>query len=299
MCGERLICNLGKRMFTFADRKVEKSLVYPSDFDIAVSIDYFGDGDYWHKLDLARPQGDETDLPLIVNIHGGGGFYGSKDIYYKYYGIMLARGGYAVATINYPLYPDADYEQQVRSVITAVNFLSANCEALGINKNRIYLTGDSHGACLCATVAEICANKEYQKETQMPCNFKITALGLSHGVYDTASLAKSNVIYKTLIKCALDSIEPEKHPFYKYVSPMRLLSEDFPPTFSVSSLYDKLSPQSVELSALLDLFKVPNKCVFYPKEMKLPHVFNVQGESELNAQIRSEMLDFFNKAAKA
>jgi arylformamidase len=101
--------------------------------------------DYW-----AAPA---RDAPLVVFVHGGGWKRGDKR--------MMAGSdklahwharGYAVASINYRLVPEATVEQQAADVAQAVAHLKARSDRLGFDPQRIALVGHSAGAHLVALV---------------------------------------------------------------------------------------------------------------------------------------------------
>ena len=103
------------------------------------------------KLDFWRAKSENA--PLVIFVHGGGwkrgdknnATGGSKAPHY------LAQG-YAFASINYRLVPDATVEQQAADVAASVAYLRSNAQRLGIDANRIVLMGHSAGAHLSALV---------------------------------------------------------------------------------------------------------------------------------------------------
>lgn len=101
--------------------------------------------DYW-------PAGTEK-APLVIFVHGGGWKRGSKD---NATGAEKAAHyhslGYAFASINYRLVPDATVEQQAQDVADAVAYLRGRAGALGFDPGRILLMGHSAGAHLVALV---------------------------------------------------------------------------------------------------------------------------------------------------
>ncbi len=101
--------------------------------------------DYW--------AGATQNAPLVVFVHGGGWKRGDK---------QMMRGsaklehwqaqGYAVASVNYRLVPEATVEDQARDVAAAAALLQTKAEKLGFDKGRIALIGHSAGAHLVALV---------------------------------------------------------------------------------------------------------------------------------------------------
>jgi len=103
--------------------------------------------DIWRAMDATGP------APLVVFVHGGGWKRGSKDNATGRYKPMHYPGeGYAFASINYRLVPDATVEQQAADVAGAVKALIDRAAALGIDRRRIVIMGHSAGAHLVALV---------------------------------------------------------------------------------------------------------------------------------------------------
>lgn len=91
--------------------------------------------------------------PLVLFVHGGGWKRGSKENAGSRAmpGHMLAQG-YAFASIDYRLVPAATVEQQASDVAASLAYLLERADDLGIDRNRVVLTGHSAGAHLVALV---------------------------------------------------------------------------------------------------------------------------------------------------
>ena len=101
--------------------------------------------DYW--------AGKSRKAPLVVFVHGGGWKRGDKRMMAGSAKLRHWQAqGYAVASVNYRLVPDATVEQQAADVATALAWLSDNADALGFDGGRIVLIGHSAGAHLAALV---------------------------------------------------------------------------------------------------------------------------------------------------
>lgn len=95
--------------------------------------------------------GPSPRAPLFIFIHGGAWALGDK----RMAGHMAAHvraQGYAFASLNYRLVPDADPGEQAQDVAAAVAALVRDSERLGIDRDRIILSGHSAGAHLAALV---------------------------------------------------------------------------------------------------------------------------------------------------
>jgi arylformamidase len=103
--------------------------------------------DFWRAKDVKGP------APLVLFVHGGGWKRGSKDNATGQYKPAHYPGeGYAFASINYRLVPDATVEQQAADVAGAVKALIERAGSLGIDRRRIVIMGHSAGAHLVALV---------------------------------------------------------------------------------------------------------------------------------------------------
>ena len=102
---------------------------------------------------VAQQGGRSIDTPLIVFVHGGGWKRGSKDNATGAWKIEHYPGaGYAFASIDYRLVPQATVEQQARDVADAVMALLAGADKYHIDRRRVVLMGHSAGAHLVALV---------------------------------------------------------------------------------------------------------------------------------------------------
>lgn len=106
--------------------------------------------DFWPATSTAR---GKTAAPLIVFVHGGGWQRGSKDnATGRWKPAHYPAEGYALASIDYRLVPQATVEQQAADVAAALKALINRADSLGIDRHRIVLMGHSAGAHLVALV---------------------------------------------------------------------------------------------------------------------------------------------------
>ncbi|WP_374530775.1 alpha/beta hydrolase [Novosphingobium sp.] len=104
-------------------------------------------------LDYYPAVGAKAPAPLVIFVHGGGWKRGSKDnADGGWKAPHYTQAGYAYASINYRLVPEATVEQQAADVSAAIAALIARAPQLGIDTSRIVLMGHSAGAHLVALV---------------------------------------------------------------------------------------------------------------------------------------------------
>jgi len=99
-------------------------------------------------LDLYLPKKAEKP-PLLVWVHGGAWRSGDKA------GVpvtALLDDGFAIASVNYRLSPEAKFPAQVHDIKAAIRFLRANAANFGLSTERIGIIGASAGGHLAALV---------------------------------------------------------------------------------------------------------------------------------------------------
>lgn len=105
------------------------------------------------SLDFYPAQGARRDAPLVLFVHGGGWKRGSKDnADGTWKAPHFTQAGYAYASINYRLVPEATVEQQAADVAAALRHLIDHAASLGFDPLRVVIMGHSAGAHLVALV---------------------------------------------------------------------------------------------------------------------------------------------------
>ena len=104
------------------------------------------------KLDLYKPLTAKASLPVIVWVHGGGWQKGSKD---RCPITWLCDHGFAVASVDYRLTDQAAWPSQLNDCRAAVAFLKTHQNRLGLNANRVGVSGSSAGGHLAAAMGTV------------------------------------------------------------------------------------------------------------------------------------------------
>lgn len=122
----------------------------------------------------------QPKAPLLVFVHGGGWRRGDKVMAAPKAG--YAEGlGYALASINYRMVPDAAPDVQAADVAQAIAALRARAGELGFDPDRIILSGHSAGAHLTALVS---TDTRYLEKAGVPLGAIRGAILLDGAAYD-------------------------------------------------------------------------------------------------------------------
>jgi acetyl esterase/lipase len=117
----------------------------------AGTVEHAYGGDPKQRLDLVKPAG-VARAPVLLFVHGGGWSIGDKAHAAPDKARWANSKGWAFASANYRLVPQATVEQQAADVASAIAWLRANAAKEGLDPNRIVLMGHSAGAHLVALV---------------------------------------------------------------------------------------------------------------------------------------------------
>lgn len=115
----------------------------------------------WHDRDATGRHGDilvrvyrpewlEGDLPVVVNLHGGGFVLGNLDGYDWICSSVAAGVGAVVVSVDYRLAPEDPYPAAREDCYDAVAWVAAHAAELGADPGRLAVMGDSAGGNLTA-----------------------------------------------------------------------------------------------------------------------------------------------------
>lgn len=188
-CSAKLLEQTGKR----GDERIQHA-------PRATELSY-GDEDL-QKLDFWKAKGNQA--PLIVFVHGGGWKRGDKkNATGKSKAPHYLKQGYAFASINYRLVPEASVEQQAFDVAVAVAHLHGNAQRLGIDQHRIVLMGHSAGAHLSALVG---TDPKYLRDAGLDLSVLSGVIPLDGAAFDVpAQMADGARIMQATYKQAFGS----------------------------------------------------------------------------------------------
>lgn len=95
-------------------------------------------------------------LPVIAFFHGGGWVIGDLDTHDGACRALAIAARCVVVSVNYRRAPEHPFPAAPDDCMTAVRWIAARAERLGIDAGRLSVAGDSAGANLAAAVAQEC-----------------------------------------------------------------------------------------------------------------------------------------------
>lgn len=130
----------------------------------AGTVEHAYGADPKQRLDLVKPAGTPK-APVLLFIHGGGWSIGDKAHAAPDKARWANGKGWAFASVNYRLVPQATVEQQAADIASAIAWLRSNAASQGLDPDRIVLMGHSAGAHLAALVG---TDPQYLQAAHVP-----------------------------------------------------------------------------------------------------------------------------------
>jgi acetyl esterase/lipase len=106
------------------------------------------------RLDLWLPDAPTGPAPVVVFVHGGGWYYGSREMVAPKVAALLAAG-FAVASIDYRMSGEAPFPAAVDDTRAAVGHLRRHAAEARLDPDRIVLWGESAGANIACVVGAL------------------------------------------------------------------------------------------------------------------------------------------------
>lgn len=124
----------------------------------------YGDRDL--HVDVFRPD-DNGIYPALIMIHGGGWNSGDKTLQ-RPMAERIASHGYVTIPVEYRLIPEAVYPAGLHDIKSAVRWVRANADRLGVDPSRIAVSGCSAGAQLATLVGVTNGSPRHEGEGSLP-----------------------------------------------------------------------------------------------------------------------------------
>lgn len=223
--------------------------------DICVPISYMSD--------------ENRKYPVIVSVHGGGWFYGDKELY-SHYCCLLAEHGYVVVNFNYRLSPQNKYPAAIEDVAYMVRYIHENSQILGIDMDNFYMVGDSAGAQLTANYCIIASNSDYREKLDFfTYDLLPKKVCLNCGAYNMAE--RNDNVSAWYLK---NAVTEEQYKLFK--DQLDYVNADFPEAYLMYSVNDDLSSHTKVLDEVLNKVGIAHITKAYGQNnLDSGHVFHM------------------------
>ena len=206
---------------------------------------------------------------VIIYFHGGGWVLNFLDIYDASLSRLANQSGVTVISVNYQKAPEHPFPTPFDDCYATLLWVANNAEVLSINRNRIFVAGDSAGANLAAAVAIKARDNEITLAGQLliyPC------IDRDFTTDSYKKLATGYGLSTTAMKWFWEQyLQGDAHDANQYAVPMSAHSfSKLAPAVIITAEFDPLLSDGEKYAAALSSADVP---VYYQKFDGMIHGF--------------------------
>lgn len=263
---------------------------FPEEVEQIRDIPYLNDGKSVHRMDVYCPRNGGKNLPVILNLHGGGLVLCTKDVN-RPLCAELAKRGFLVFCVDYPLVPEVTVPQMLDDVCRAMDCAGRLIPEYDGDPDRVYLVGDSSGAFLSVYAAAVRKSQAVASAAGVnPSSLDIKGLGLISGMLHTAECDPTGLF----LRSEFYGKDWRNHPLKPYLKPERPeIASLMPPVFLITGWADSLRRSTVRFHRGLKRAGIPVQMLHYPLKMEYCHDFVAMYPEQDGAQKAMDaMADF-------
>ena len=243
-------------------------------------------------MDIFEPEVPAgTELPVIINVHGGGLIDGNKNLSVGFCR-QLAKRGYLVCSLEYQLIPNVRVYEQFDDVCAGMDCVGRKLIEFDVDFTRIYMVAESAGAYLATYVAAMKNSKALQDAIGYePTKMHIRAMGLISGMfYTTRNDALGRFLSKSFYgkderSLAMAEYTNPEHPEIIY---------NIPPCYLITSKADMLERYTLDFAGELGNKGVKHYLRHMGSDPKLIHAFPVlRPDLPESERVIDEIIEWF------
>jgi acetyl esterase/lipase len=286
------------KMALSASMKTSTELFYADSCDKKIGIQYVANGDPNQVLDIFYADEAVRKDVVLVDIHGGFYVAGRRENNRSFASVFLLEG-YDVVLLEYRLNDGKrDVADELADCAAGLDYLANHAEELGLNKDRMFLTGDSAGGHLALYMAEGAMDKAVPVR---PATFAPRGVLINCPAYDFATFGESNSFTSSALEWFIGPRYQDRE-WMTSMSPRTFIGSYRGPLFVSTCTNDFIRSQSLLIKADCDSLARPLEFVdIASDDRKVDHVHNVAKpdlpeSQEVNARMVAFMGDCLQKA---
>lgn len=268
-----------------------------------LDIDYSGDGDRDHRLDVMVPHDAPESLPVYIYFHGGGWTSGDKSPLTKYCASQ-AEEGMVVVNANYRMAPRAQLSHMMHDGNNVVDWVVRNITDFGGDPSRIVLGGDSAGGHIAALLTASAFEPELAKYYGIEPHVDRTNL---LGLVQHCSIADFSVMFERGFVLSLNFLRmllPENgrglhlRSAARFMSPIEWLDSGFPPVFVTTSERDYFYRANLNFIAALRSKSILVDTMIYARNrVNTRHTWQQESKHPESQEVYHRLGDFVRRVA--
>ena len=280
------------KMMLAGTNKVSTEVTYADSCDMRIGVPYVEGGDPAQVLDIYYAKENRKDA-VLIDIHGGFYVAGRRENNRPFASVFL-KEGYDVVLLEYRLNDGKrDVSDELADCAAGLDYLSLHAEELGLNRDRMFLTGDSAGGHLALYMAE---GAENESMPIRPKVFVSRGALLNCPAYDFATFGEADSFSKSALEWFIGPRYQDKE-WMSSMSPRTFIGGYHGPLFVSTCTNDFIRGQSLLVREDCGSLNRPLDFVDIASDKKdVGHVHNVIApglpESE---EVNARMVAFLNE----
>ena len=229
------------------------------------------------RLDVYRHRSRPSKCPVLLEIHGGGWIFGSKNEQGIPMMLRMAAQGWVCVSANYRLSPHATFPEHLVDVKRALAWIREHVAEYGGDPDFVVVTGQSAGGHLASLVA-LTANRPELQPGFEDVDTSVRGCVSFYGVYDFldrhdlwAHGELARLLEEKVMKASIEE-DPE---LYELASPMSQIHADAPPFLVIHGDRDTLVPVAEARRFCRDLREKGEAVVAYAEIRGAQHAFEI------------------------
>ena len=269
---------------------------YADSCEKKIGLPYVENGDPAQVLDIYYADPSVRKDAVLVDIHGGFYVAGTRKNN-RYFASVILKEGYDVVLMEYRLNDGKrDVSDELADCAAGLDYLAVNAGELGLNKDRMFLTGDSAGGHLALYMAE---GTEDVTLPVRPKEFKTVGVLLNCPAYNFATFGESETFAKSALEWFIGPRYQDKE-WMSSVSPRTYIGSYGGPLFVSTCTNDFIRGQSLLIKADCDsLGRTLDFVDIQSDDKKVSHVHNVTDQSlPASREVNGRMVAFMDSIAE-
>lgn len=262
-------------------------------FDKRLNIPYVEDGDPAQVLDVFYADSTNRCNVVLIDIHGGFYIAGQKEGNRDFASVFLGEG-IDVVLVEYRLNDGVlDVSDELSDCAAALDYLTVHADELGLNKDKMFLTGDSAGGHLALYMAE---GADDSSVPIRPKEFSAAGVLVNCPAYDFATFGEAKD-YADDFKEWFVGPRFKDRAYLETLSPRTFIGSLKAPLFLSTCAHDFIRSQSLALKADCDSLGKAITFIDLPSsDKKVGHIHNVTNlDLPASREVNGAMIEFLKE----
>ncbi|MET2522921.1 alpha/beta hydrolase [Ralstonia sp. SM1884_UCD616_TZ26] len=206
------------------------------------------------KLNIVRPVGTKSRVPVFMFVHGGGWILGDFPTHERFVRDLVVDTGFAAVFVNYTPSPEAHYPVAINEIYAATKWVAEHGAEINVDSTRLAVVGNSVGGNMAAVTALMARDKGGPAIKSQVLFWPVTNANFENASYD--EFEQGHFLTRPMMKWFWDAYAPDVNWRKEiYASPLLATPEQLkglPPALIITAEKDVLRDEGEAYGRKLD-----------------------------------------------